>query len=85
MSNEIQLPPINTTTAVFHYLSPCNGTAQLDNTFTVRGVKSGLALSKWLNVLIAEHWCEEMDCTIQIFIHDTAGNFVQSEVNHCPR
>lgn len=83
--SDLDLPPINTTTAVFHYLSPCHGAPQLDNTFTVRGIKSGLALNKWLTALLSEHWCDEMDCTIEIWVHDTAGNFVQSEVNHCPR
>lgn len=82
---DLYLPPRDTTTAVFHYLSPCNGEARIDETFTVRGIISGVALANWLKTLLSEHWSEEMDATIEIWTHDSGGNFVQSEVTHCPR
>jgi len=85
MSDDIYLPPPDTTTAVFHYLSPCHGESRLDETFTVRGIRSGTALATWLKTLLSEHWCEQMDATIEIWTHDTGGNFVQSEVTHCPK
>lgn len=83
--SELQLPPLDTTTAVFHYLSPCHGTAKQDELFTVKGMRSGLELGLWLSLLLEEHWCDEMDSTIEIWTHDTSGNFVHSEVTHCPK
>lgn len=79
------LPPRDTTTALFHFHTPCFGTPVLDRTFTVRGIRSGIALSTWLTQLIAEHGDDTMDSTIEIYTHDSNGGFHSTEVTHCPR
>lgn len=81
----MSLPPLDTTTAILHFLTPCYGSTQNDETFTVKGQREGAELGDWLKSLIAEYECPELDCTIWVYHHTADGRFESTEVTHCRR
>lgn len=78
------LPPRNTTTAVLHYLQTPGSAPLLDATFTVRGIRTGRQLGRWITLLLQEHSCAELDSTVEVWHHYPSGEFVPTEITHCP-
>lgn len=84
-SADLYLPPRNTTTAVFHYLHQAGEPIQLDKTFTVKGIRLGKWMGKWVKDLLAEHSCDTLDATVEVWHHHPSGEFTSTEITHCPK
>lgn len=83
MTDDIELPPPNTTTLILHYLAPCYGTFRPDAIFTVRGIRTGAYLRKWLEIILSEHDDCTLDATIELYWHHPNGDLQHSEITHC--
>ena len=85
MTNDIHLPPRNTTTAVLQFHAEPGCPPQPDACFTVRGIRTGKWMGTWVQLLIAEYGGDNLDSTIQVWHHHPNGDFIPTEITHCPR
>lgn len=82
---DLHLPPRNTTTAVLHFIHQLGEPVQEDRTFTVRGIRTGKWMGIWVQQLISEHGCDNLDATIEVWHHMPSGEFSATEITHCAK
>lgn len=77
------IPPANTTTLVLHFNTRRHDPVRHDLQFTIAGIHTGRPLGKWVQLLISEHLCPDLDSTIEVWHHHPSGAFESTEITTC--